>query len=89
MKALWCMCYWSVPYTYSTESMNPQDRRGLAQAIAIHAFYIVASILSVSVSMPVIIHTPWKDSLQGALANTHRVLTIACKPGCLTASHEG
>jgi len=50
--------------------MTPQGERGLAQAIAIHAFNIFGSVPSVSVAMPVITHAPWKDSLQGTMAKT-------------------
>lgn len=52
--------------------MTSQCERGLAQAVAVHSFDIIGSIPSVSVEVPVIIYTPWKDSPQGAMFNIHR-----------------
>jgi len=56
--------------------------RGLAQAVAIHAFDIIDSVPSVSAKMPITIYAPWKDSPQGATANTNRE-GIAFKLGYL------
>lgn len=43
--------------------MTTQGEGRLAQAVAIHAFDNIGSVLSVSVATPVIIHAPCKDSL--------------------------